>query len=220
MNFRGSEQISALRDNGGVMLARRRVDNPQIVPINSNQNDPFLNYGFYSYAIAQPSYGIYVNGGALRVTDAASLGGTWSNLNSDGLVTGPMMITGLPAASEGYVILKYGQLTTQASIGGPILTSPGIDFGDPSTNYSIVEYIAGDDTRGEFPLPEDPARAFGLSYTLEDPGNSNQFFRRVICKFKTNALGVPTAYPVHIGDIQVPIGYIAKVVNFDVFSGG
>ena len=121
------------------MLARRRVDNPQIVPINSNQNDPFLNYGFYSYAIAQPSYGIYVNGGALRVTDAASLGGTWSNLNSDGLVTGPMMITGLPAASEGYIILKYGQIIREAGIGGPPITTSLIDFGDPAKDYYLFE---------------------------------------------------------------------------------
>lgn len=193
INVEGESPDYLVSKNAGVIT----VGGVQSAPF-----DPFRNIGFYSYASGDA---VVIAKGQVIVRFPGSEGGGFSYLDTFIPLT---TFTDLTPGTEGYIVWRYAQsLTTQGV--STIASDQDIDFGDPSANYIMTvegeTYFTGGESNSV------NGSRYAYVFLGEQPEPSQLFFNQIICYVSVNTFGIPTVRPIHIGDINVPLGLKAVV---------
>jgi len=174
--------------------------------------DPFAGkLGFYAYSTGTD---VIISAGQVLVRTPSDQAGAFASLDSGIPQT---TVSGLVPGQSGYVVFKYAQ-----SLSGYIENSTAqdapVDFGDPSQDY-LVQFSTGYQPTNQESNTVNGQR-YGFIFSLDVPHPSKQFFQCIICEVDVATDGRTTVRPVHIGSIDVPIGYIGNISDFLVDGVG
>ena len=194
MNYRGSRGIRVVRSQDGIHVSRTSEDEAKIevssfAPVSKVD---VSTLDFYSYADGE---------------DAVIMPGTLysPHIAYAGVVKIPDVHNVTPGASQsGYIYLEIPmfQPPTDNVLGTTTITSP---FVVGTTGYAATLGTESDQSD------------IDLSWVIADPGYvfysslqtaSAAYYRKLICTVETDADGLATVFPVHLGILTLPEGAI------------